>query len=128
MKRSGASLFLIELVIMLTVFVIAAAVDTLMLVKANNISRESRDLDRAVEYAVSAADSYRATGSGETAGMTGQGDGWAMYFDAGWQAAPAEKGVYSVTLTPAEGGAQVAVKNGQESIYSLYVKAADYEQ
>jgi len=126
-KHSGVSLFLIELVIMLTVFVTAAAIDTLMLVKSNNLSRASSELDRAVECAVSAAESYKATGGGAAAGMTDAGGTWTAYYDSLWNPAEKPGAKYTMTMTESGGSADIDVENGGGSIYSLTVKAADYE-
>jgi hypothetical protein len=126
-RHSGISLFLMELVIMLAVFVTVAAIDTLMLVKANNLSRQSENLDRAVEYAVSAAECYRATGGGALAGMTATGGAWTQYFDKNWQSTDESGAKFAVIMTDTGGGAQVTVNDGGESIYTLSVKAAPNE-
>ena len=128
MKRtSGTSLFLIELVIMLCVFVTAAAMDTLMLVKAGNLSAGSADLDRAVEYAVSAAECYKKTGGGAGIGMTDSSGVWTASYGDDWQPAPSG-GKYTMTKTVGADGAEINVTKAGESIYSLTAAEARYEK
>ena len=126
-SRSGVSLFLIELVIMLCVFVTAAAIDTLMLVRADNMARQSADLNRAVECAVSAAECYKKTGGGEAAGLTEDGGVWTAYYDKNW-APEAAAGAYALSMTVADGSARIEVTRGGEGLYGLTVKAAAYEK
>ena len=124
--RSGVSLFLIELVVMLSVFVTAAAIDTLMLVKANNMSVQSADLDRAVECAVSAAECYKKTGSGAAAGMKYTDGSWIEYYDRDWN--PTDSGgVCTVAMTIRGGTAEITVAKGRNRIYTLTAKAAKFE-
>lgn len=123
--RSGVSLFLIELVVMLCVFVTAAAIDTLMLVKAHNMSLQSADLDRAAECAVSAAECYKKTGSGAAAGMEYTDGTWTEYYDRDWN--PTDAGsVYTVAMTIGGGKAEIAVTKGADRIYTLTAKAAKF--
>ena len=126
-KHSGTSLFLIELVIMLCVFVTAAAIDTLMLVRANNLAAASADLDRAVECAVSAAECYKQTGGGAAIGMTRSGEKWTLLYDEDWE--PVKSGgTYELKMAAGDLSADIAVVKGAQEIYSLSVKAAQYEK
>jgi hypothetical protein len=126
-KTSGVSLFLMELIIMLCVFVTAAAIDTLMLVKASNMSVQSSDLDRAVECAVSAADSYKKTGGGKDIGMTGSSGSWSISYGRDWQPVSGG-GTYVMTMDTGSDGAEINVSKQGKSIYSLSVREAQYEK
>lgn len=123
--RSGTSLFLIELMIMLCVFVTASAIDMLMLVKANNMSIQSADLDRAVECAASAAESYKKTGSGVAAGMEYTNGSWTEYYDRDWNPTDSES-IYTVAMTIGSGAAEITVTKGGNRIYTLSARAAKY--
>ena len=124
-RNSGISLFLMELVIMLCVFVAAAAIDTLMLVRADNTASASADLERAVEHAVSAAECYKATGSGQAIGMRDNGGKWEQYYDESWRESPSPA-KYAVEMTVFAGKADIQVTKSGKSVYSLSVKGASF--
>lgn len=125
-KNSGVSLFLIELIIMLCVFMIAAGIDAALLSKAGALSRESRELNYAAELCASAAEYYKATGR-EPAGMTKLNGVWSICYDESFTPTPGAD-EYTLTLSPSEDGADVNFYGGDgENIFSLSVKAAAYD-
>jgi len=115
-NNSGTSLFLIELVIMLTVFMAAAAINVLMLVRSNNMANESQNLDLAIEYAISAADCYKLTGSGEEIQMEKNSTGWEKTYDNGLTVYIVDKG----------DSADIRVNENDCTIYELHVEVAKY--
>lgn len=132
MRRSGIFLFLMELVVMLAVFALAAAVCIRILVLSQDLSRDSRDLSSAVEYATSAAECWKAHGDGDAIGMERKADRtWVLTLDDTWkpvdQGAPG--GCYRVILTPQDGQASIAVEGrDQEVLYTLQVEEAAYDR
>lgn len=128
MRRSGLFLFLLELVVMLAVFALAAAVCIRLLSGAQSLSRSSQELSYAVEEATSAAECWKATGSGREAGMTQDGETWRLQLDENWQATQSQ-GTYTVLLAPQGSGAQITVlrQSDGEALYALTVEGAAYD-
>ena len=62
MDKSKGRLFLLEIVIIILFFSIAAAVCTSMFAKAKTLSRESAELSAAVMLVQESAETFRATG------------------------------------------------------------------
>ena len=94
-RRSGSTLFLMEQLIVITVFAICAAACVSILTVSFIYARDSRNLSRALLVAESAADSFKAL-SGDTSQTANVlngfvysavgGDALAVYFDENWQA------------------------------------------
>lgn len=99
--QQRSSLFLLELIIDLFLFVICAAVCVGILLYARSLSVESRDLTEAVYMAQSAAERWRATGV-ET-----------------MQCAPPEEGRLTCTASGDGDSLYVRVYKGDKLIYSL---------
>lgn len=133
---SKTGYFLIELLIVIAFFAVAASMCVQVFVKSHLISIDSRDLSRSVTEAQSAAEAFKAAGSGQEVAtlLAGSlsGDTVTVYYDAGWQkvAQPAEKGFcLQVVLTgggPGQSaGADIAVTalaDQSQAIYTLAVK------
>lgn len=131
MRRSGIFLFLMELLVMLAVFALAAAVCIRILAVSQDLSRDSRDLSCAVEYATSAAECWKAHGDGAAIGMEKQDKAWVLTLDDNWK--PVEQGApggtYQVILTPGDGRASISVAGrGREELYTLQVEEAAYDR
>ena len=117
--RSG--LFAIELLIAVGIFSLCAAICVGLFVRAEVMSRDSADLNRAVTEARSAAECFKAAGGDleEMARLTGgkqeAGGKFYLEYDADWnKLAPGTAGVYELMLLSAPGdgyaGASLSVK------------------
>lgn len=124
MRRSRAPLTLMEQLVMLAVFALAAAICLQTFVKADNLSREMEAADRAAALCQTAAESVRRTGSPQAGLMDrrvsgGNGpavsrgkDGvWTVRYDADW--------------TPID-GASAGENAGAETAYRLTVTPLDH--
>ena len=102
--RSG--LFAIELLVAVGIFTFCAAVCVGIFVRAELMSRDSADLNRAVNAARSAAECYKAAGgdlakTAELCGGTLSENGVALAFDADWNpAVSAPDNGFTLTLSP----------------------------
>jgi Tfp pilus assembly protein PilE len=119
MKISKSAIFLFELMVVILVFTVSAAICTSIFVKAYTFSEDSEDLTMAVIKAESAAERFKA-GENREAGE--------LYFDKDWESVSSESGAgFRIVLSPSEqGGLSVCgieVYKGAESLYSLEVKA-----
>ena len=122
MKVSKSAVFLFELMIIILVFTMAAAICTRIFASAFNMSVESRELTMSSINAQTVAEYYKA----------GKGDVPSLYFDRSWRACGAADAYYTVALEEQDGGAahgnmrdayvNVYKQGGAESIYSLHVK------
>ncbi len=129
MKRSGASLVLIEQVIMLLVFALAAALCLKAFVWADTESAAVAERDKAMLRAQNAAEVIKNEGDVAAAGFLGgkaEGERWIISYDGEWQ--PAEGvGVYTLTAEPKEDELQymsaacVEIYKGEKLLASLDV-------
>ncbi|MDR1028739.1 MAG: hypothetical protein LBL63_04895 [Clostridiales Family XIII bacterium] len=121
MKISKSAIFLFELMVVILVFTVSAAICTSIFVKAYKFSEDSEDLTMAVIKAESVAESFKATG-GDAAQPS------ALYFDRDWETVSSERDSdFRIILSPSEQGnmsvCDIEVYRGDDSIYSLEVKA-----
>ena len=119
MKISKSAIFLFELMIIILVFTLAAAVCTQIFASAFNISAESHALTMSSINAQTIAEHYKI---GDDTVDT-------LYFDFDWNACDAESAHYTVALEKQEGSPEmreayvnVYKKNTAESIFTLHVK------
>ena len=112
--RSRSTLFLIEQLIVVTVFAICAAACVRIIVSAWYMARESRDINNAIHAAESGAESYKAVAGdiSKTAGILGGNvrgaDGAAVvYYDSKWRVCPEDDAdaCYMMKLTSGSPGA-----------------------
>ena len=133
--KSKSSLFLLELLIMIGFFAVASVVCINLFVQAHLRSIGSRDLNRAVIAAQSAAETFKAAGGDSRraaeilGGFLGGSDEVVLYYDSRWQPAAAieERGYTLRMFTSFDGDLMIAdievvnVRSGQE-IFSLQAK------
>jgi type II secretory pathway pseudopilin PulG len=106
---SGSGMFLIELMLGIMIFAIAAAVCLKIFVFANQISTESTELNRAVIAAQSSAECFKATGGdlSKTAALLNKsytaGDTLTQYYDQDWNTAPHDISSYILEVTRSSG-------------------------
>jgi len=121
-SASGSGMFLIELMLGIMIFAIAAAVCLKVFVTANDISTDSTELNRAVIAAQNSAECFKATGGdlAKTAGLLGKNftAGDVLTYDM-------SDLVVEITRISAQSGlidAAVSVKNqAGEQIFSIPV-------
>ena len=128
--KNKAFLPLFELIIMIGIFAAAAAVCLSVFMRADKISQNASDLDRAVEAAENAAEIIKYTGGDlESAaellsGKTRSGS-VIICFDADWNPTDAENAVFRVDAINYEGDllgkTDVLVYSGKDLIYELTV-------
>ena len=130
--RSKAPLLLMEQMVMLLVFALAAALCLQAFVKSDGLSGDSEDRDRAVILCQNAAETIRRFG-GETVSQDAartlgyRYDHGVMYqeFDEDWE--PVEQGVYRLeteerpTEVPGLVSAYVRVRKGSQALFELEV-------
>ena len=125
--RSKAPLLLMEQMVMLLVFALAAALCLQAFVKSDELSRRSEARDRAVTLCQNAAEAVRHSGgnfneAAETLGLEfGQGSTMFRYYDENWEPLPfsggpipdggegyhpAQEGVYCLSIHAVLDGAQ----------------------
>jgi len=119
MKTSKAAVFLFELMIIILVFVLAAAICTQIFASAFAMSTESRELTMSSISAQTVAEQFKA----------GKSDIETHYYDADWAATDPDGAEYWVELYELVGtapmrDAYVYVHKAGESvaIYTLHVK------
>ena len=105
-KRSGTTLFLIELMICVGVFAFCAAVCLGIFAWARQMTRKSTDLSAAALAVQSAAECYKAAKGDPTvcAALLGADigpNGLTLYFDETWMPTDAP-GTFAVTVTPTD--------------------------
>lgn len=132
-ERSRTGLFLLELVLMLLVFAVCAAVCMQVFAAARLESDRGRDLGNASLLAQSAAECWKSTrGDAQAAALLLDGaldqSAVILYRDDEWAACPADEAAFALTLTPqsSDGSyADISVeKLGEETpLFSLEVKA-----
>jgi len=119
MKTSKSAVFLFELMIIILVFVLAAAICTQIFAAAFKMSTESRELTMSSINAQTIAEQFKA----------GDSDIQPLYFDSGWETAGMTVAEYRVELDELSGTAPMreayvkVFKIGKdEAIYTLHVK------
>jgi len=119
MKTSKSAVFLFELMIIILVFVLAAAVCTQIFAGAYKMSTESRELTMSSINAQTVAEQFKA----------GDSDIEPLYFDANWAATGMTGAEYRVELNEFSGTAPMRVADvnvfkigEEEAIYTLHVK------
>jgi hypothetical protein len=123
MKVSKSAIFLFELMVVILVFTVSAAVCASVFAKAHGFSADSKDLTAAVVKAESVAELFKNTGGKET--LPGE-----FLFDKEWNPVSAiEESKFRVVLSPSEQGEMavclIEAYRGDELIYDLEVKAYD---
>lgn len=122
MKTSKTALFLFELMIVILIFAVAAAVCTQIFVKSFVASRESRALTMGAIGAQTMAEEFKA----------GDTDPAPLYFDKDWESTEQAEAYYSIL--PENGGESGLIKSidirvyaeGEDRpFYSLKVKRTD---
>ena len=116
---SKTPLFLMELIIMLLVFSVSAAICLQVFAGAKSISEKSRKMDAAVIYAQTAAEYWKATHGdlNQTAEMMGAvsgEDGFVVYDEENW---------LHMEFTCEEKTADIVVFSGENEIFSITCKA-----
>ncbi len=105
-RPTATGLFMTELLIAVGVFALCAAVCLGLFAKAETVSQDCADQDRAVEAAKSAAAVFRMCGWEddllELSGGSEENGTVTIHYDGDWQPA-GEDIAYSLTLTPVEG-------------------------
>ena len=105
--RSKSTLFLIEQLIVVTVFAICAAACVRILAASYFIATESRDLGNAIHAAEGGAESFKAVGGdfgkaahilGGTAFSDGGVDVAVVYYDKHWQVSAEAEACYSMSI------------------------------
>ena len=120
-KPTGSGLFAIELLIAVGIFSLCAAICVGLFVRAEVMSRDSADLNRAVTEARNTAECFKAAGGDlkETARLTGgelaAGGRLFLEYDGSWnKLEPGRAGTYELMLLslPGDGyaGASLLVK------------------
>ncbi|MDR3305210.1 MAG: hypothetical protein LBS85_04145 [Clostridiales Family XIII bacterium] len=119
MRTSKSAVFLFELMIIILVFTLAAAICTQIFAQSFVTSTTSHELTMSSINAQTVAEQFKA----------GADDIDPLYFDEDWQKTDAAGAVYTVSLegqagSPGMRDAYVAVSKagGGESIFSLHVK------
>ena len=107
--RSRSPLMLMEQLIMVLVFALAAALCLKGFALADQLSRYGADRDRAVLEAQSAAEAVKACGGDleRVAGICGgswNGVTWERSYDEEWRETPGEPGAYQLLATPLPSG------------------------
>ncbi len=102
-RPTATGLFMTELLIAVGIFALCAAVCLGLFVKAETVSQDCADQDRAVEAAKSAAAAFRLCGwrgeLAEVSGGTEENGVVTVCYDEDWRSA-GEEAVYTLTLTP----------------------------
>lgn len=131
MRSSKSSLFLLELMIVILVFAIGAAVCVSLFASGARKSAESFDASRAAQEAGNVAEAWRAA-KGELSsvqrlcGGTLSADGLLLFYDENWAPiadSAAKRRLTLVTGTQAEGllFAEITVLRGEDELISLEV-------
>ena len=104
--RNKSTLVLIEHMIMLLVFALAAAVCLRLFALAGKMSRTNEATDRAVLVAQNAAEQIKRDGIRRFAEQTGakaeRGTAWSLFYDENWELVPEESGKFILNIVEAE--------------------------
>ena len=110
--RSRSTLFLMEQLIVITIFAVCAAVCVKIFTESFLMANKARDMNHALSVAKNAAESYKVYGDpGKTAAALGAREHAAdapyaaVYYDAKWRVSDATEGAYVLRLisVPDEG-------------------------
>ena len=119
MKVSKSAVFLFELMIIILVFTMAAAICTQIFATSFNMSTESHELTMSSMNAQTIAEEFKAGKEGIQP----------LYFDREWAAAADSDAYYTVRLEEQPGGpdmrdayVNVYKSGGAEAIFTLHVK------
>ena len=119
MKVSKSAVFLFELMIIILVFTLAAAICTQIFASAFNMSTESRELTMSSMNAQTIAEEFKA----------GKPDIEPLYFSRDWAATNESEAFYTVVLEKGDESASMrnayvnVYKDGEAaSIFSIHVK------
>lgn len=127
-NSSRSSLFLIEIILGILFFSIAAAICVQLFIRAHLMGQSSTDLNRGISLAQTAAETFRACDGSlsETAALlsaTAQGETLTAYYTADAQPCGPEEAVYTLSLTHsyADGisSSEISVTRDAEPVYSL---------
>ena len=107
MNRSRSTLFLIEQLIVITVFAVCATVCVSIFVDSYLMANYTRDINHALAAAKGGAECFKAYGDPrKTAAVLGGDDGsgdatdGVVYYDAGWRVCGAAEAAYALRLRP----------------------------
>jgi hypothetical protein len=136
MKVSKTAIFLFELMFVILIFTVSAAICTNIFAEAHKLSSDSKELTMAVLEAESAAEIFKAdvtSGDSVWDEVSYSGPNGFMYFDKDWQDTTEDKAYYTLSHTPAADtgtGLQEteiyvtkSVNDSDVTIYSLVVSA-----
>lgn len=132
--KSKAPLALMEQLVMLLVFALAAALCLQVFILSDQMSRRCEERDRAVTVVQNAAETLKSCRGDLDAsvgilGGASDGSEWRIGYDADWQQVPADQAVYQVLATPEQqaenaliGTAEVLAKTVEgEQLFQLTV-------
>ncbi|MDD3218560.1 MAG: hypothetical protein PHC41_05945 [Lachnospiraceae bacterium] len=123
-QRSKSSLFLIELILCILIFSIASAICIQVFVKAHTRSRDSVNLNHAVEEAESIAELLRSDTALDLVYPEGQqtGESFVITYDDTWIPVDTQA-VYTIEVTPYVPGTRtscdIRVSSEDKLIYEL---------
>lgn len=104
--RNKSTLVLIEHMVMLLVFALAAAVCLRMFALSGRLSRTYEATDRAVLVAQNAAERIKQSGIEgfveQTGAKTEGGTVWSLFYDENWKLVPKEPGKFILRVTGGE--------------------------
>ena len=104
--RNKSTLVLIEHMVMLLVFALAAAVCLRMFALSGKLSRSYEATDRAVLAAQNAAEQIKKDGirrfAEQTGAKAGSGTSWSLFYGDAWELVPEEYGKFILKITEAE--------------------------
>ena len=108
--RNKAPLALMEQLIMVLVFALAAALCLQVFIFSDRVSRRNEAVDRAVLEAQNAAESLKSVRgdfalAAELHGGSYDGRTWGRLYNEDWELEHGDKGAYCLLATPADSGA-----------------------
>jgi hypothetical protein len=130
MKVSKTAIFLFELMFVILIFTVSAAICTNIFAKAHSFSTDSKALTMGVLKAESVAEEFKADITAGKDAAAGE-----QYYDRNWKETSQKKAYYTVNLTGVDAPefadglhkAEVLVvqtgRNSDKQIYSLEVSA-----
>jgi len=130
--KNKAPLALMEQLIMLLVFALAAALCLQVFVYASQVSRQCETRSNAAEAVQNAAEITK-TCQGNTdliasyLGGSASPDGWQLFYDADWEASDTQHASFRVLIAPEEtdspalGGARIRAVEGTETLFEIAV-------
>lgn len=129
-EHSKTPLFLMELIIMLFIFSVAAAISLRVFAEAKNIATESQALDFATIECQKAAELWK-NNKGDLEQTAQQMDGiqtdhgfW-VWYDKNWQKTD-QQSTYSLHLSPEAQTATITFSEGETEILSFSCEAVMY--